>query len=265
MFNRFLKSFGSRPDVAMTRTQESFILWNAERLGISAEESRRRYQRSWNAIQGGHGGRAYRRFNDLAYEFLQVLFDDSEGEVFESYRMHAPMHFLRMLSYEDPVWSDDDPIVLAQRGRSAVTILDFGCGLAHRSRALALDLRDRGVTANLALADIVTLRKGFLLWLGERSGISTTFLDCSAAAPIPTLPPCDVCIATEFFEHVYDPVKYFDHIDAALRPGGMLLTGASDHHAEYMHVSPNLAALRERIRERAYQSLQPNVLFQKPA
>jgi hypothetical protein len=32
-----------------------------------------------------------------------------------------------------------------------------------------------------------------------------------------------------------------------------------------MHVSPNLAALRERIRERAYEPLQPNVLFRKPA
>src|SRR5580700_949848 len=40
----------SRP----TRTQEYFVEWNAERLGITVAESRDRYVQSWNAIPKGH-------------------------------------------------------------------------------------------------------------------------------------------------------------------------------------------------------------------
>src|SRR4051812_38146323 len=90
-------------DENLNATQELFILWNASRLGVSVEESRARYAKSRNALPNGHKGHRYRAYNDLSYEIFQVLYGDDAGMVFRSYQFFAPMHFLRMLSYEDPV------------------------------------------------------------------------------------------------------------------------------------------------------------------
>jgi SAM-dependent methyltransferase len=247
-----------------TGTQRMFAQWNAERLNISLEESQRRYERSWTAVEGGHRGPRYRAFNELAYALFQVFCDDSQAEIYESSRLHGPMHFLRMLSSPDPKWSDQDALVKPLLDRSRVDILDYGCGLAQRSRSLADHLRERGVEARLHLADIPTIRKEFLLWLGEKTGIPTAFLDCTAATPIPELPPCDACFAMDFFEHVYDPVRYFDRMHASLRPRGVILADVQDHEAEFMHVSPRLGALRERFRGLGYAELVPGRVYAKP-
>src|SRR3954466_12424972 len=96
------RALGHPNDEILNATQELFILWNASRLGISAEESRARYAKSRSALPNGHKGRRYREYNDLSYEIFQVLYGDDAETVFRSYAFFAPMHFLRMLSYEDP-------------------------------------------------------------------------------------------------------------------------------------------------------------------
>jgi trans-aconitate methyltransferase len=116
----------------------------------------------------------------------------------------------------------------------------------------------------LALADIATARKDFLIWWGKRSGIPLTFLDCTVERPIPDLPPIDLCFALEFFEHVYDPVAYFTRFEQAMRGGGMLVTNMSDHHKDFMHVSPKLGALREAVRARHFEEIFANFIYQKP-
>ncbi len=82
--------------------------------------------------------------------------------------------------------------------------------------------------------------------------------------PIPEIPECDICQATEFFEHVHDPVAYFDSIDAKLRSGGLLVTGVMDHHADFLHVSPSLHALRDRLAARGYTELVPHRVLRRP-
>jgi Methyltransferase domain len=256
----------SAPDRAaagMTRTQEMFLQWNAERLGISLDDSKERYAASWAVIPGGHSGRAFGKFNGAAHEVFRVFFDDNTAEVFDTYRYHGPMHFLVMLTYPEPKWSASDLIVTELAGRSEVSIVDFGCGLAQQSRTLAEYLRDRGIKVRLTLADIPTLRQEFLTWWGRHTGIPTTFLACTALAPIPDLPECDLCQATEFFEHVHDPVAYFERIDAKLSSGGLLVTGIMDHHSDFMHVSPRLGALRARIAERGYDVLLADRVLRK--
>ena len=253
------------PPRALTQTQEMFIEWNAQRLNISVEASKTRYFVSWSALHNGHGGSEFRALNDLSYALFQVFSNDSAAEVYAAYALHAPMHFLRMLSYAEPHWREDD-IVVQHLGRcSTVNILDYGCGLAQKSRTLAVYLANKGIAINLYLVDIPTIRKEFLLWWGKKAGISVTFFDCTADVPIPNLPPCDFCIATEFFEHVYDPVRYFDKIHAALRNTGLLETEISDHGDEFMHVSPNLKSVRDRIHELGYEELKQNVIFRKTA
>jgi Methyltransferase domain len=257
-------SVPDRSAAGMTRTQELFLQWNAERLGISLEESKRRYLASWAVLPEGHSGRAFGKFNGVAHEVFRVFFEDDAKSVFDTYRYHGPMHFLVMLTYPEPRWSASDLIVTEMRKRSAVSILDFGCGLAQQSRTLAEYLREHGTEVRLTLADIPTLRQEFLIWTGKHSGIPTTFLECTAATPIPELPACDICQATEFFEHVHDPVAYFDRIDAKLAAGGLLVTGVMDHHSDFMHVSPSLGALRARIAARGYEVLVADRVLRKP-
>lgn len=254
---------GSDPE-QLTTTQTQFIQWNAGRLGISEEESRRRYLQSWRSLEGGHRRQHYRRFNELSYELYQVFCDDSEAEIYSAYTLHAPMHFLRMLSYKEPTWDASDEIVSALGQHDTVDILDYGCGLAQQSRSLAGYLQTRGVKVSLTLVDIPTIRKQFLLWLGEQNALETRFLDSTPELPIPALPEVDICFATEFFEHVYDPLPCFRAIHGALRTGGLLVTNVGDHHQEFMHVSPALDALRREIDALGYEALQPRRLLRKP-
>ena len=254
---------GSDPD-SLTPTQLQFIEWNAERLNISEAESKQRYLHSWRSIFDGHRKRHYRRFNDLSYDLYQVFFSDTEAEIYSAYAFHGPMHFLRMLSYREPQWQPGDAIDSALAGRRSVDIIDYGCGLAQQSRSLAYYLQEKGVQVSLTLVDIPTLRKDFLLWLGKRNALETRFLDSTPDTPIPALPEADICFATEFFEHVYEPLPYFRNIHSALRAGGLLVTNVDDHHQEFMHVSTRLDTLREEIDALGYEQLQPLRLLRKP-
>jgi len=217
----------------ITDAQQLFIEWNAERLGISREESARWCAVSRAALPEGHGCRSFGHFNDVAH------------------------------TVPEPKWSNTDLIVRALAKRYEVSILDFGCGLAQQSRTLAEYLRDATVRVRLTLVDIPTLRQEFLLWWGRRAGIPTTFLPCTAETPIPELPECDLCQATGFFEHVHDPVAYFNRIDAKLAVGGLLITGIMDHHEDFMQMSPQLGALRMRIAGRGYETLVRDRILRK--
>jgi 2-polyprenyl-3-methyl-5-hydroxy-6-metoxy-1,4-benzoquinol methylase len=254
----------SHPALEFTSTQELFCEWNAERLGITLEESRERYRQSWELFREGHTGQQFYDFTIRIEQALSVFYRNDERECFGAYGLLGPMHFLRMLSYREPHWPADHPLIVALTPRQEARILDFGCGLAQLSRTLAQTLRAQGKTIRLVLADIPTIRKEFLLWTGKRTGIPTTFLDCTAEQPTPDLPPHDICVATEFFEHVHDLVAYFAKLDAALRPGGYLVTNVADHKADPGHVSPTLGPLREEIARRGYRTVVSDRLFRKP-
>jgi SAM-dependent methyltransferase len=259
----------SRPSRAigpsnLTRTQEYFIDWNAERLGISIAESRDRYFKSWNLVSGGHRGRAFGQFHRQCYDFFRVFADDRATEVMDAYKIHGPVHFLTMLTYPEPQWFDNDFIVKHFRERSSISILDVGCGLAQQSRTLAEYLLGKGLKVRIALADIPTIRKDFLEWWGNRTGIPLTFLDCTPQNPIPDFPQTDLCFALEFFEHVYDPLAYFKRIDESLTNGSVLITNIGDHHRDFMHVSPKLAPLRTAVQASQYEDVLTNFIFRKP-
>jgi len=249
----------------LNQTQRWFCEWNAERLGISLEASKRRYFHSLAALPGGPRGVEYLLFNELSYEIFRPFADDSPSEVAEAYRFHACLHLLMMLVYDEPVWSPEDPVVQCLPAEGPVSILDYGCGLAQASRGLAALLRDRGQSVSLTLVDLPTIRKPFLAWIGDRMGIAVKNLDVTPETPIPDLPDCDVCFATEIFEHMHDPLPAFERIEKSLASGGVLLTNVKDHHEEFMHVSPNLTALREQLDALGYTALRRKHIFRKPA
>lgn len=250
----------SRP----TRTQDYFVEWNAERLGITLAESHSRYLQSWNALPNGHSGRAFGAFHGHCYDVFKVFADDSPREVMDAYKVHAHVHFLTMLTYPEPQWFDDDAIVRRLLDRKEVSILDFGCGLAQQSRTLAEYLHGKGLQVRIAVADIATARKDFLIWWGKKTGIATTFLECTTERPRPELPTIDLCFALEFFEHVYDPLAYFTSIDRVMAGNGILVTNMGDHHKDFMHVSPKLGALRQAVHASGYREILANFIYQKP-
>jgi SAM-dependent methyltransferase len=205
-------------------------------------------------IRGGHAGEEFRWFCDLSYKLFNPLYDDSPREVMATYEFYGPLHLLRMLYYEEPQWTDD-PILTHLASRSTIHILDFGCGLAHASRSLAAALSKQGRRVELALADIPTVRKRFLVWTGTRTGVPTAFLDCTQSVRIPELPLCDLCVATNVLEHLDRTLEYLNAFNAALKPGGLLWTDVADHNQEFMHVSPSLRAVRDRLEALGYEAI----------
>lgn len=254
-----------RPPPPLTDTQEKFIEWNAGRLGISREVSKQRFMESAAAFPGGHGGLAYKEFCDLSYQVFGILYGDAEAEIFSSYPFYGPLHMLRFLSYPDRnIYTEKTDFIEMLKGREEIVILDFGCGLAHESRGIAHAFLSLNKSCRLLLADIPTIRKEFVLWLCRQEGIEASFYDCRAETPIPAFPRYDLLVATEVFEHVYDPVKYFETLNANLNPGGLIFTNVSNHHREFMHVSPNLEMLRTHIKTSGFREIRDHALYQKP-
>lgn len=254
-----------RPPATLNPLQEHFVEWNAERLGIAIEQSRERMNASVRSFPEGHWGQEFRQFCGLSHIVYLPFASDDESELFRSYDFHSEMHFLRMLSY--PAYEPDaqtEGILENFAPGQPVLILDFGCGLAQRSRWLTKALTEKTCTVTLWLADIPTLRKDFLAWLCRREGITMNFLPCTEDAPIPNLPDAiDVCVVTEFFEHVREPITYFDSFNDKMSDGAILVTNVSDHADEYMHVSPDLSALRSRIAEAGLEERVPFTMYQK--
>ena len=189
---------GGKNPQALTSTQQNFIKWNSERLNIPLVESKRRYLDSWKTFNGGHEGPIFKMYGAMSDRLYKVFADNNEEEIFEVYRFHSPRHFLRMLTYPERKWNDDSLIVRQIGNRTDITILDFGCGLAQQSRTLAEFLSKKGNSVRLILADIPTLRKDFLIWLCNNAGIEMEYINCTINAPVPDLPPCDVCFQPSF-------------------------------------------------------------------
>lgn len=255
----------SIPTEPLNKTQELFVQWNAERLGISHEESMSRYLHSWNVTAGGHRGAGFELFLYLNQEIFSVFFGNSADELYDTYKFHEYRDLLRQMVFPEPDFGPDHPIVQGLEGLQEICILDFGCGMAQRSRSLAEYLQGQGKKVRLHLADIPTIADSFLIWIGENTNLDLEFLPCTKDNLTPELPYFHVLVATEFFEHVSNPIKYFHYFDDKLQPGGFLWTNVADHEEGFLHVSPELIDLRAELKNRGYRNLEPHVILQKPS
>lgn len=247
----------------MTDTQKLFIRWNAERLGLSIDESTKRYLKSWDVFPTGHMDKAWIPFENMLYNLLQVFCADNQKEMYHAIQAMSLTCFLRRLAYPEYKWKFDDVVIKhIMDGRSSVDILDYGCGLAQRSRSLALFVKSK-ISVRLTLVDLSMLSKDFLLWIGNETGIETKFLDVTPEVPLPCLPSNDVSIVTEFFEHVYNPLLYFHHIHNSLKPGGIMVTNLRLHEKGVFHVTPVLDSVRKGAKDLGYIELIPYTVFKK--
>lgn len=259
--HKFIRGTGPK---SLNRWQQAFCEWNSHRLGITLEESRRRFDNSWAALRGGHHGNSFRLFCDLTQHIHQVFYSNDPKEVFAAYQTHAWLHGLRQLSIRVPEWPGYLPELQSLFEKNKPLILDFGCGMAQIPITLAMYLKTLGRSPQLFLADIPTFRLDFLKWFCQQQNLPATFASCTAEQPIPPLPPCNLLIASEVFEHLHKPLTYLDAFDAVLQPGGFLFANLDDHDPEYFHVSLDLSPVRGRLREKGYHELRRRSLYQKP-
>lgn len=254
---------GEKP-ASLNQWQQAFCEWNAERLGIPPVESVDRFKQSCAALKGGHGGRAFKLYGEIQHELLRPFASNRADEIVDAYKTHAQVHFLRMLSYPLPAWPDHIPELAPLFEKRALTIVDFGCGLAQTSISLAQFLQGRGRTLELFLVDLPVPQLEFLRWLCRRLKLPATIAECTPTAMLPPLPACDLLIATELFEHLHEPLGHLKAFTTAVRPGGFLLTNIADHESEFLHVTPKLAPLREFLRQHGWPELRPSRIYQKP-
>ena len=258
---RFVR--GAKP-VGLNIWQEAFCHWTAEQLGIDRHDSFERFNASWAALKGGHRGRQFKLFCELHHDLLRPFVDNRPEEIHRTYVTHSHLHFLRMLSYDIPQWPTHIPELMPVFENSSSSIVDFGCGLAQMSISLALFLREKGCSPELFLADIPVPQLEFLRWFCHQLKLSAIIAECTTSIPLPQLPACDLLVATELFEHLHDPLRYLAAFCEAVKPGGFLLTNIADHTSEFLHVTPDLASLRECLRKRGWRELRSNRVFQKP-
>ena len=258
---RFVR--GAKP-AGLNMWQEAFCRWTAERSGIDVDVSYERFNASWAALKGGHRGRQFKLYCELHHDLLRPFVDNRPEEIRQAYVTHSHLHFLRMLSYEIPRWPTHIPELAPLFDNSRPTIVDFGCGLAQLTISLALFLREKGCSPEMFLADIPVPQLEFLRWFCHRLKLPATIAECTTSIPLPQLPACDLLVATELFEHLHDPLQYLAAFCEAAKPGGFLLTNIADHTSEFLHVTPDLAPLREYLRKRGWRELRSNRIFQKP-
>jgi len=241
----------------------------AARRGIGQEAAKKLVENSEKYFKGGWGGNEYWAFSTLETEALKLFYDDdTDARVIETYQYHGPFDLLRMSGYAVPTEQDMEPILTRLGTKSSVTIVDYGCGLAHRTIAVSRYLIARGVKVKLYLVDIRReLHFAFLEFLCRKYGIEHQFIEVTAAGLYPELPPCDYCDNVSVLEHIREPLTVLNNTDRALKPGGLFLVLDFDAPEEMMHITPNLKVVRERLAELRYQKVGTcygTPLMQKP-
>jgi SAM-dependent methyltransferase len=250
--------------------QPEYVEFIAKRRGISNAKAKAMVDAAQKQFFGGWLGDDFRKFSEQALETFRPLHDDAtDAEVIETYKFHGPIDFLRMLGYVLPKPAEVEPIVSRLASKSHVDMIDYGCGLAHRSLTVARALQAKGVKVHLTLVDIRKEYHGlFLDHLCKKFGVSYDFIEITADKLYPELPPHDYCDNVDVLEHVREPLTVVNNTHRALRPGGYFLAYCNDAIEEMMHISPDLSAVRRRFDELGYvkvASLHQTPLFQKPA
>jgi SAM-dependent methyltransferase len=248
-------AFPGQPTARTTETyRQHFAEFVAVNRGIDASRALELVSRAEGQFLGGWGGQDYRRFTELALETFRPLYDEtSDAELIRTYQFHGPVDFLRMIGYSIPTLQDIGPIIKRLAGNSKVEILDYGCGLAHRTFAVARYLLTRNVDVKLTFVDIQRdLHFDFLNFLCRKHGINHDFIEITAEELYPPLPAHDYSDNVSVLEHIRDPLAVIENTNRSLRPGGVFLAAIEDEIEEMMHISPNLKAVRDRLAALGY-------------
>jgi len=196
-------------------------------------------------------------------QLYALLYDNSDDRaVVGGYRHLALLHMLRKVGYEtvqetagrdlaDEViptpaafagWSE-----LYRNGPAGLRLLDYGCGIADRSLAVARRYRTRTI-----LVDIDALTFRFACFRFEKAHLPYEPVPITEENLYPELPPCDFVIMFNVLEHLRDPIRALRNVRAALPVGGCVMINnitAERCLDEWQHISPDMGGARAWIRE----------------
>lgn len=249
---------------------DDFAAFVADRRGMSLDKAWQMIATAQGIFNGGWGGDEYRDFTVLLLETLRPIYDDTnDRELIETYKHHGDVDFLRMLSYPVPKHKDLEAPLRLLADKKTVEIVDYGCGMAQRTIALAKHLVASGKRVKLYQVDIrKEIFREFLGFVCRKYNIETEYIEITAENLYPELPQHDYCDNVSVLEHIREPLRVIDNTHRGLRPGGLFLAGAGDARVEMMHISPNLQACRMRLNDLGYQVVGPGwdgaPLLQKP-
>ena len=160
------------------------------------ERSLARLKDKWNDVVG----------DKVASEQVVAYYDSADDLIEELMWWHA-LH------------DDNSPLAYAvaldfARANGCRHLLDFGSGVGVSAVLFQKQCE------TMALADVSSTLLDFCRWRLGRRGIRADFIDLKTAS----LPKArfDIVTAMDVFEHLEDPAKAIDDLDAALKPGGYI-------------------------------------------
>jgi len=232
----------------LTRTEQAFVQWNALRLGIDVASSASRYNASAQTFGvRGFNSAAYRTFCVTGHSAFSVLAADSPDEMFDAYRLFAPFHTLRLVSYMNPCGTAlhvemARHLISSFPDATPLEMIDYGCGMAQESRCLAEMLRVQGRQVKLHLFDIPTPRKSLLAFTCQKfDGFACEMHDVTQKTGLPVA--AHAVIATEVLEHM-QPAQtshFRTQLLGALVPHGLFRANIGEHAKEFMHVDAKIS------------------------
>jgi Methyltransferase domain len=137
-------------------------------------------------------------------------------------------------------------------------VVDYGCGPAYVSFEIAKIHKEKNLPIpTVCLVDLDWITKEFVIFRFKKYGFPVESIEVSKTNLYPTLPPHDICIASEVMEHIKDPVLAFTNINASLADKGVMYGNYNDHTHHMLHISPNLSNLRKELSLHQYRQVSP--------
>jgi|2_EtaG_2_1085320.scaffolds.fasta_scaffold89728_1 SAM-dependent methyltransferase len=244
---------------------------------ISYSEATKLIKLGSDSFNQGFSGASFRNYTEFFGEVFSFMQNDSEDQVHETYKFHAPMDFLRMLSY--PICESHRDLELMKQftdylssleDRNNITVVDYGCGLAQLTISICNILKeDYNLSPKLVLMDIDRkIHKEFLFFLTKKYNIECQWINITKNNPFPRIPNFDYIHVKDTFEHIYHPEVLVDNINNSIKKYGILVGTVADEREEFMHATPNLSKVRKRLEKHGFKNVGESwynrcTLFQK--
>jgi 2-polyprenyl-3-methyl-5-hydroxy-6-metoxy-1,4-benzoquinol methylase len=227
----------------LTLLEQQFIGFMANRKNKSIDNIRDVYIKTKHRFTFSNN--EYRRHSTNFHDLHSLTHsDDTDEEIVESMKFFDLLHTFRFLAYE---FTEDNGInKLAKQIAMYVdkpVLLDYGCGLGRLTNKICEIKPDTKVF----LLDVNCLSLDFAEYRFKSNGFDVTKIPIDVPNIYPTLPPHNICIATEVMEHVKNPLLAFKNINDSLPSRGILYGNFNNHKKELFHVSCDLEDLRIEI------------------
>lgn len=171
--------------------------------------------------------------------------EQDEASLIRGYKLMAPLTVLSNLRDEEHQDVHREFARLLLEKVEKPTIVDYGCGEARISMEVALMEPETMVY----LLDVDCMTLDFTAFRFAKAGIRHEVIRVTEETVYPPLPPHNVCIAAEVFEHLRDPMQAYRNILTALDKDGILVGCFDDHRPGGFHVTPDLNDIRLQIEE----------------